>query len=457
MQAPQLIYFLGSFILICYWVNKAENKWFLFAILFWLFSTPILGDEYFPISIHFAGIDFQPSRILFLFFSGMLCLFIIQAKVAGRSIFEYALHRFRFYELWMVIYICIAIVIILFNYPEIGVRAVVVNIAKLLTFPLVYFFARECVSRKDFHLLAVAIVTFAILSSLAGIYQFFGDASFFRLGVSRPAFAAYIRGNGFFTSEYDQGIFLTIALAVGMITIQNRWAKALMIAILPLGVFFTMHRASWAILAIAFGMVIIREFRNTYLWIILSATVATVAVFIVLNMPLQQDNLGNFVKQMINLRVGDNTWDVRLNYNQFAIHMLQKYPLGIGDYASDVYLREAYKQSMDFFQGAPLIIHNGFLSAGVIYGVAGMIAFTLFTLTTLLHYLQEELLSTNIGFMIVSVMVSFILINTTQDFSYLGNQICIFLGLLIGAALSLDSFPMPVQKPLTIGQLRQTV
>jgi O-antigen ligase len=175
-------------------------------------------------------------------------------------------------------------------------------------------------------------------------------------------------------------------------------------------------------------------------------------------MPLQQNDSSRFLQELVNLRVGDNTWDVRLNYNRFAIDMLQKYPFGIGDYASPVYVKEAYKNSMDFLSGSPLIIHNGFLSAGVTYGIAGMITFTLFMFTALLYYVRREWWSTNTGFMAVFTMLSFILFNMTNDFSSVGNQMGIFLGLLLGAAFSVNSpvgnrFLVPLQEPIRANNL----
>jgi hypothetical protein len=440
MQILQLIYSLGSLAFIYYLTSKADNKWFLSIILLWLFSTPILINPNFTISFQFAGFDLQPSRILFLFLSLQLFLFVIRARIDGKSLLEFRVHRLRFFELCAVIYILWAILAIGLNINELGMRVVIVDIIKLLTFLLVYFFARECISPRDFYCFATALAVFAILSSLVGIYQFFVDPGFFRIGVSRIAFGSYIRGNGFFLSEYDQGVFLTIALIVGLMTLHSKWSKALIITVLPIGSFCTMHRASWLIMMVAFGFIMMREFHKTYPWILNGALAMTLAAFVLFNLPPQWSNPEGFLFQMVNGRVEDNTWEIRLSYNRFAMDMIQKYPLGIGDYDSDVYVREAYKMSMDFLEGSPLIVHNGFLSSGVLYGVTGMATFTLFILATLSHYFSRELRSKNIGIVIVLIMILFVFINMSQDFSFLGNQIGLLLGLLIGAALSLNSY-----------------
>ncbi|HEY9828233.1 MAG TPA: O-antigen ligase family protein [Stenomitos sp.] len=446
MQLPQLIYIVGCSILILYWVSKVENKWFIFTILFWIFSLPILGDSRFTISLNFAGIDLQPNRILFLTLSAAFCFLIISARVRGTDLLDLKVHRFQLYELWMCFYILIAILTIIINTYDLGVRATIVTIVKLLTFLLVYFFSRECITSKDFQQLAHAIVFFAILSSLVGTYQFFGDAYFFRIGVLRPAFGSYIRANGFFTSEYDQGMFLTIAMVIGMLTIQNKWMRVLTITIIPLGTFFTMHRGSWLILIVALGGIVIREFRRMFPWVIAGGVTVVLALFITINLSAQGKNSTNFWNQLIDLRVTQNTWNSRISYNQFAIYMIQKYPLGIGAYMSDIYEREAYsKKLIDFVDGVPLVIHNGFLAAGVLHGITGMIVFVLFILSLLFHYLKKMSCSPNLRLMMILIIFSFVIINMTQDFSSIGDQPGIFIAILIGAALSLNSY---IEKPV---------
>ena len=459
MQIPQLIYCVASFGLLIYLTKKAERKWFLSAILFWLLSTPILGNPNYTVSLGFAGFDLQPNRILFLFLLAMFFLLIIQARASGNSLLEISVHRFRSYELWMVIYIGIAILINVINVNELGLRTVIVTTVKFSTYLLVYFFARECMSIKDFQLFLVALIFYAVLSSLVGLYQFFGDPSFFRLGVTRLAFGSYIRANGLFFSEYDQGLFLTLVLIVGMLTVQSTWGKALIVTFFSLGVLFTMHRGSWLIFIIALGVIVMKDFHKFSYWIFISTSVAIITLFIVLNVPIQNHYTGSFLDQLINIRVKANTLGDRALYNQSAIYMIPKYPLGLGGYTSGIYIEVAHKTGIPFADGRPLIIHNGYLAAGVLYGVAGMIVFVFFIFTTLIYYLQKKLWSTNIGFMIVLIMISYLLINMTQDYSSIGDQLGLFLGLLLGAAVSLNpgtenSFPIPVEKHIVLRQPR---
>ena len=441
MEVPQVMYCLGSLALIFWLVSKSENKWFAAFILFWLYSPPILANPRYTISISFAGFDLQSDRILFLLLLFTLFLFMLQAKILGKSILDFPIARFRLFELWMVIYIVIAVLILMLNLSELGTRTVIVGTIKLFTFLLVYFFARECVSPQDFRLLAVAVVTFAILSSLVGIYQFFRDPSFFQNGVSREAFGTYIRGIGFFESEYEQGIILTWALIIGVAVIRNFWIRTLIVTIIPLGVLFTMHRASWIILLVALGAIMLQRLRKNYFWISLSALGAILVLFGALNMSWKGYYSGSFLSQMVGSRVQENTWGVRLAYDQFALEMLVEYPLGIGDYSSSIYNKAVHKRSLDFMYGGDaLIVHNGPLSAGVKYGIAGSIAFMLFLFTALYYFTRKGMSSGIIGPMAGLITLTLILINITQDFSFLGNQVGTFLGLFLGISLSLNPY-----------------
>ena len=438
MQMTQLIYSAGSLALIIYLVRKAENKWFLSAILLWLFSIPILENPNYTISLPIIGIDLQPSRILFLFLLGVFIISFSQTITTGRKLLNFSAHRFQAFEFLMIGYVGSALLSMVINLEELGLQVVIVNLQKLLTFLLVYFFASECISSRDFRLLAASIVIFGLLSVFVGIYQFAGDPNFFRIGEVRSAFGSYFRGNGLFSAEYDQGIFLTFVLIIGMTTFKKNWIRVLMIVLLPLGVFFTMHRASWVIFSINFVLILLREMRNRYLWIFSGGVCAVLLLFAILNTPLTVNSKYSvsFWDELIKDRVMADTLDTRMNYNRFAMGMIQKYPLGIGDYVSNVYAEQAYTKSLDFSWGSPLIVHNGFLSAGVRYGVLGMILFSLFLVTSIYTFLKYYTRYGNHWYSPLMIMLVFLAANFTNDFSFLGTHIGLYLALLIGAYIS---------------------
>ena len=436
MQMTQLIYSAGSLALIIYLVRKAENKWFLSAILLWLFSMPILGNPNHMISLPIVGIDLQPSRILFLFLSGTIVLSISKTITTGKKLLDFTTHRVQAYEFWMISYIGFATLSMMLNLEDLGLQVVIVNLQKLLTFLLVYFFACECISSQDFHLLAASIVIFGFLSALVGIYQFAVDPFFFRIGDARAAFGSHLRGNGLLSAEYDQGIYLTLVLIVGMTTFKNKWIRVFMMALLPLGVFFTMHRASWIIFSISFWMILLREMRNRYLWIFSGGVFATLLLFLVMNTSLTGKLSGGFLDELITNRVMANTLDDRMEYNRFAMEMIQKYPLGIGDYASQAYAEKAYTKSLLFLGGDPMIVHNGFLSAGVKYGFLGLVTFSLFIITSNFSFLKYYIQNRSYWFPPLMITLIFPLFNFTNDFSFFGSHICLTIALLIGAYIS---------------------
>jgi hypothetical protein len=419
--------------------RKAENKWFVAAILFWLFSIPILGNPHYVISIPGIGIDLQPSRILFLFLSGIVIWHLVQTKIRGKSFLDFKVHRLQVYELCMVAYIGFAVLSMIVNLTEVGLQVLIVQTTKLATFLLLYFIAREYLSFHDFYILIKAFVFFGLFSALVGIYQFIVDPFFFRIGDMRPVFGAYYRSNGFLYAEYDQGIYLTMVFIIGMTTLEERWIKALIIILVPLGVFLTMHRASWMIFSIAFVIILLREIRKNYQWIYLTGLGVLFLICTTIIVALSTRVSRSFVDQLIKQRVTVNTLDVRLDYDRFALKMILMHPLGIGEYNSNEYAKEAYTQSMGFLSGRPLVIHNGYLAAGVKNGLLGLILFTLFLFTAIYRFLKYSHLWGKYWFPPILLLLVFLLINLTNDFSFFGTEIYLLLALLIAGYISASS------------------
>lgn len=449
MQIYESAYALASLGLAFYLIKQANNKWLFGSMFFLIYSTPILGNPRYTISIPSTGFDLQPGRIIFLFLTMMLAFFIFRLKARRKSVLDFEFRKIKTFEVWMIAYIGIVILVLGLNIDSLGAKTVLVSWIKWITFLLVYFFTRECVTPQDFMLLTKAILVFAIFSALVGAYQFLFDPYFFRIGVARIAFIGYVRGNGFFFSEYDQGIFLVFAAIVAVTTLRNKWQSGLIIIIVSLGVFFTMHRTSWAALIIILGILLVFSVQNKLAMLFVGAMLGLLIAFAFLNIPWERYYSGSFFDQLIRNRVEDDTLGVRMRYNRFALEMLEKYPLGIGDYGSKLYRKEAYKQALDEINGNTLIIHNGFLSAGVQYGIAGMLIYILFLVSTLIHALQREQTEKNIKLMIALVVITVCIYNMTQDFSSLGNQIGIFLGLLLGSLFSLNEIP---DKPYPLHQ-----
>jgi hypothetical protein len=415
--------------------RKAENKWFLFAILFWLYSLPILGNTNYMISVPFLGIDLQPSRVLFLFLSGVVLFYLIRLKLTGKSILDSKLHQLQAYEIWMIAYVGFAVLSLMINMNELGLRVLIVQTIKLSTFLLLYFFARECLTFHDFYILVKAFVFFGLLSTVVGIYQFFVDPYFFRIGSIYPAFGSYFRSNGFLSAEYDQGIFLIMIFIIGMTTLREKWIRVLMVILIPFGVFLTMHRASWIIFSIIFGIILLKEMHKQYL-LLFSSCIGVLLLLLVMNIPLAKGSSGSFLDQLVKERVTADTVGIRLDYNRFAMEIIRKFPFGIGEYVSNQYIQEAYTRSMGFSSGRPLVIHNGFLSAGVKNGLLGLVLFSLFLFTSILSYFKYFLLDGKYWYSPLMIMLIFVLINLSNDFSFLGTEIYLMVATIIGGYIA---------------------
>jgi hypothetical protein len=112
---------------------------------------------------------------------------------------------------------------------------------------VVYVCAKKFIKKDDFVLFQIAILAFAVLSTIVAIYQFFIDPQFFRFGGLRSAFLDYYRSTGLFASEYNQGLFLNLYHCC--ISMNLSWRnKIFFIALLCAGIFVTMHRSvGWLI------------------------------------------------------------------------------------------------------------------------------------------------------------------------------------------------------------------
>jgi hypothetical protein len=129
-----------------------------------------------------------------------------------------------------------------------------------------------------------------------------------------------------------------------------------------------------------------------------------------------------------------------MQLNAFAISVIDKYPLGIGRYSTEIYNIEAYNKAIQFREGGALKIHNGFLAAGVNYGFLGLISFTLFHFSTIYYWLRYKSKSNWLWYVPVLSSLTVILFNLTQDFSFLGGQLGLILALILGTFVSVNTF-----------------
>lgn len=426
-------------------ISKAKNKAFIGLLLFWLFGSPIFFNPNYEISLGFFGIDIQPNRLLFLILTPILYISIMtppRSKNKGGSIKP---TRLRLFEFLLTGYILIIAISSVINWGSIASRTIIANVSNAITFIVVYFCSKKFINRDDFVLLQIAILIFASISALLAVYQFFVNPEFFRLGVTRDAFLDFYRANGLFTAEYDQGIFLVISIIIAMSMDLKQWIKIVIISISSVGIFLTMHRLSWVALIVTFAMIWFFYLRKNILTYVLVPLLAFSLVFVALNIPWSQMAIGKFGYNLITNRILADTLSERFYQYQFSLRLIPEYPLGIGDYSNPIYDKVAFNQGIPFTTAAEdssnhaLIVHNGFLSAGVKYGILGLILFPLFIFTSIFDFYKSSIQKGKNWYPLVMIMLIFLIFNLTNDFSFVGSQISIALALLISGYVSLNS------------------
>ena len=393
----------------------------------------------FLISIDYLGFDLQPNRIIFLILVPVLYLSIVAPKHALRSqqkLNHLGLHGF---EKWLLILVISALFSLIINSQQVGYRQTLVNITQIFTYLLVYFSSKRFINRNDFIILSKVIVGFAALSSIVGIIQFFVDPGFFRIGTSLRAFSSFTRSNGFFSSEYNQGLFLTLSMIIALGILKNKFLKFLLLGILSIGVFLTMHRLSWAVFVLIAGVILILSINGSTLKIGLSLLVGAVVFSLIIFLPQSKILSQSGVERLLAERITVDNITIRLVLNEFAIDLIKKYPQGIGDIWTPLYNQEAaiFRKPIPFLGYGALSIHNGFLSAGVRYGVFGLLAFAIFYLNALFFFIRNKINREIMFFIPILCISAMLLFNTTQDYSFLGSQLNIFFALLLGSFTSI--------------------
>ena len=441
MLPLELIYTIFALISITYVVCKARNKLIIGLFSFWLFGYPILANPKYEINIKLFNFVLLPNRIILLPLL-FIVFFTLIRNISRRNRFSSAIvtnNHYLFYEIWIVLYFIAIFVSEIISYDRIGFRTVIQAISDPLVFLLFYFSMRWLITPKDFDLLLRSILGFAIISSIVGLVQFFVDPGFLRIGVYRWAFGHYIRSNGLFSAEYDQGFFQISSLLICFIIYRNRLMQIIFVLVSSAAVFVTMHRLSWATWGIA--LIIIGYYKlKTSKYILLKLNIGLLILIGVFSIATTIISRNHFLDALVG-RLTANTLIVRMDYYRFAFDVIRNNPFGVGIYWTPYYNQLAYSKGMPFNYenyAHPLafVVHNGFLSAGVLHGVIGFITFFLFTFGTILFFLGKFRKDSNIFLLPFGMSIIFLMYNLTQDFSDFGSQIMILYGVLLACFAS---------------------
>jgi hypothetical protein len=451
MSLADLGYIIAAATLILTLTLAAERKVYVFLILVWLLMYPIMARPEYTISIGVLGFDIQPIRFLFLVLGPIVFfqLYDIARSRAHNIDDKVPKIETNAIQKWMVIYILFVIIALLLNIKTVGQQQGIVGITNTSVFLLMFLTAKWFITPRDFNLLTKAIILFAIFSAVVGLVQFFIKPDFFRVGVTRAAFGEFSRANGLFANEYEQGFFLIISLFLGLSTYKNIIFSLLFTLLMVAGVFVTMHRLGWVVLLVASGLYI-GYFAQKNLRILIAIAMSICIIFSVLWMlPWDRILHYQFIAGFIRQRLSSDTLTGRIQYYKFGLGIIKGYPFGIGSYYTNFYNQAAFQKGMplerlDSSRPGSLsslvgyIIHDGVLSAGILYGIPGMTAFMGFLVVSINWFIKRLKGGVEYLFPLI-VSVVFLLYNTTQDFSNLGTQVGVFYALVLGYFVSKNS------------------
>jgi len=406
-------------------------------MLLWLYLSPIIGNPDYMLSFNLFGFDLQPRRLLFLVLAGVLIFSFINPKRPKGSEHKQKNSTINSFELWMIIFFVIAIFSQIININLVGTRITIANITNMAAFALVYICAKKYMTTEAFGVLLKGLLIFAVISSLIGILQFFVDDQFFRLGSYRGGVTGFVRSNGLFVSEYEQGMYLAIALPIGIGILSNRYLKILYVGILALGVFVTLHRMSAIAFILALMITWFLSIKDDIGKIALSLLVVSLVLVGLILISWTNVTSQGFLDTLINERLLVDNTTIRMDLNEFAVELIKKYPLGIGDYFTEIYDNEARLNQIDTLDYGALRIHNGYLAAGVKYGVLGLLTFSIFLFSTALFFIRRRVELDWMWYVPVISILVIVIFNLTQDFSFLGNSATILWALLLGSFVSI--------------------
>jgi hypothetical protein len=447
MPIDYIIYILIAVLVSIILLSKAKNKAFFGLFLLWLFGSPIILNPRYTISLNFIGIDIQPNRFLFLVLTPVLYIWILTPRRFITQDYSSKVTRLRLYEKLLIGYILIVIFALVINIDSMSLSTVISDITNAITFVVVYFCSKNFINNDDFVFFQIAILTFAAISAIVALYQFFINPEFLRIGVVRSAFSSYYRSNGLFEAEYDQGLFLNMSIIVAMSMNLRRWIKIFFIAIVCAGIFVTMHRLSWVAMIIALGLIWFLYLRKNLLTYILVPLIIFIVGIVAFNLPWSQLAIGRFGSSLIQQRILSDTLSERISQYKYSFYIFREYPLGMGGYFTSSYTQTVHNFGIPlvninndpYGDRIALVVHNGFLSAGVKYGILGLILFTLYIFTSIFDYLKYSIQKGKNWYPLFMIMLIFLVFNLTNDFSFLGTQIGVAVAWLIGGFVSVNN------------------
>ena len=331
----------------------------------------------------------------------------------------------------------ISIVSIAANYESLGLRLAVSGAEKQLAFLVLYFSARDYLTRGDYRVLERGIVLLAVFSAVVAILQYVYDPQFFRVtGTFLGAFGDVGRSTGAFGAEYEHAMYLTFVIIAMGLWGGGRplWQWVCLTVLFGISVVVTFQRMPWAVFFFAVLGVLVIRWWNKPRWRHLGVVAGGIVLVFMMWVPWSEQVLRYLPQEFVTGRLLADTLTSRLDFNELAVSLIPKYPLGLGEtIASPVYNQEFYNYGLGLRpNGTGYTVHNGFLSATVRFGIAGGLAFGCMLFGFLLVSARRAVASNAETFILPLIVAVLILYNLTEDFSSVGTPTVLIGGWLMG-------------------------
>ncbi len=429
-----LIYVILAFFIAVYLTSKSNSShiYITFIFSYWILAHSVLNTKYFIIDIKSLPFDFQPNRILLIFFSCYLGLVFIQnLKYRNERVLILK------FEKYLYLYVLSNVFVSYLQYRKLlTIRDFIVFNTSILTFIVIYLALKRTADVEMIKALCKAFLILCSVSSVIGILQFLVDPNFFRLGSYRIAFSEFLRSNGVFHSEYIQSYYLISGIVITLFIVHAKKQRYFLVTLFSAGIILTFHRMSW-ITSILLLTLYLFKFKKKLIWKMIPFVVSIVSIISLLIFIFFPENKEVKNSSLIRQRLFSNTITIRMNiYNMVLKNIKKNWLIGFGDKKSDVYYYGmlAAGAGKKFAKGEAGDIHNGFLEVLFFRGIVVFILYCMFFIYVFDYFWPLARTKNFIFYIPLFETLKFILANMTNSLSIasnLGILLAIFLGISV--------------------------
>lgn len=381
-----LAYLIFAVVAALFLSRKTDRKLLSFVLILWLLAQPVINAK-FIIALPGLPFELQPNRILFL----VMFVYLVWDMLTRPKSAPEARPPF---EKYIYAYLVLVIVALAVNFSYMNPKSVIAVPLEIVTFLTVYTVTKRCMTESVFEAIIKGIILLSVVSAVIAVLQFTVAPMLLRTGDLRPAFGNTLRATGIFQSEYDFGYLQILAIIIALIRYRGRMVRFFVIPLLVLSILLTFHRLDYIILylcVVAYLAILSKRKLS------LSAIALAIAIPALLLLSYEAYKTWGGHSVVVEERLKADTITGRFHQYQVVWDSMWDHPLGLGSYDHPDYVRLMSQYGMlQWFidklgrsYTMPLAVHNGYLAAGIQYGVLGMVAF-IFLVFSMLLYLKRR-------------------------------------------------------------------